>query len=347
MFRRARPSDLEQREGRIIRQGNMNEKVKIFRYVMENTFDSYQWQLIENKQKFIGQIMTSKSQVRSCEDVDEAALTYAEVKALASGNPHIKEKMQLDMEVAKLKLAKANHDSQKYRLEDNIIRDYPMQMSALRERIAGYEKDISVYRANAPEDKESFVIEIAGKEYRDKKEAGEAIIAFCRKTGIGDPEKTMGSYAGMKLSVSFDRFYEKFLLSIHGRLTYKVDVGKDPVGNITRINNALEGMEKSLTECREKLSNVEAQLEEAKKEVAKPFEKEEELAAKQKRLSELNAELNMDMKEENAADLDDEPEKTVAPEERPSVRKKLEEGRKKALKPSEAIEEVRKMDKAL
>jgi len=360
-----RPSDLEQREGRIIRQGNQNKKVKIFRYVTENTFDSYNWQLIENKQKFIGQIMTSKSPVRSCEDVDETALSYAEVKALATGNPHIKEKMELDMEVTRLKLAKANHDSQRYRLEDSIIRDFPIQMSALRERIAGHEKDLAVYKAKAPKDKESFVMEIAGKEYTDKKEAGEAIIAFCRSIGVGDLEKSVGSYAGMKLSVGFDHFSEKFVLSIHGSLTYKIDVGKDPVRNIIRINNALDGIEACLSDCRDKLANVEVQLEEAKKEVVKPFDKEEELAAKLKRLSELNAELNMDIKEDNAVDMDDEPVKKVEneevkekqeaispktvldPEERPSVRKKMEEGRKKALKPSEAIEEVRKMDKAL
>jgi len=358
-----RPSDLEQREGRIIRQGNQNEKVKIFRYVMENTFDSYQWQIIENKQKFIGQIMTSKSPVRSCEDIDDAALTYAEVKALATGNPKIKEKMELDMEVAKLKLAKANHDSQKYRLEDNITRNYPAQISLYRERIEGYEKDSAVYEANRPKDKDSFIIEISGKTYTDKKEAGTAIIDFCKELRQGTIETGIGSYAGMKLSVRFDTFYEPFKFSIRGSLTYTIDVSNDPVGNITKINNALEAIPANLEETKEKLANVKQQLESAKAEVQKPFEREAELNEKLKRQSELNAELNLDRHEDSASDMEDEPQKTaeraevreqgkkarrpISPEDRPSVRKKLEEGRAKALKPIEATEEIKKLEKAL
>ena len=196
----------------------------------ENTFDSYNWQLIENKQKFIGQIMTSKSPVRSCEDIDDMALTYAEVKALATGNPHIKEKMELDMEVAKLKLAKANHDSQKYRLEDNITKHYPMQLSALRERIAGYGKDIAIYEANKPQDKDRFEMEIAGKLYTDKKEAGTAVIAFCREIKAGNMENSMGAYLGLKLSVRFDTFSERFKLNIRGNMTYSIEVGERPSG---------------------------------------------------------------------------------------------------------------------
>ena len=308
MFRRARPSDLEQREGRIIRQGNMNERVKIFRYVTENTFDSYLWQIIESKQKFIGQIMTSKSPVRSCEDVDETALSYAEVKALATGNPYIKEKMELDMEVSKLKLAKANHDSQKYRLEDNITQHYPMQMSAIRERIAGFGKDIAMYEANKPADKDSFTMTVAGKTYMEKKEAGAAIIAFCREMKSGNFATQMGDYLGFKLSVQFDRFSERFKLNIKGNITYTIEVGSDPLGNITRINNALEGISKDLQTAQEKLKNVERQLENAKLEVNKPFEKEEELNAKLKRLAELDSMLNMDGKDDSEVDLEDEPD---------------------------------------
>ncbi len=176
-----RPSDIEQQEGRILRQGNMNDKVKIFRYVTEGTFDSYSWQLIENKQKFIGQIMTSKSPVRSCEDVDEAALSYAEVKALATGNPYIKEKMDLDIQVSKLKLMKANHTSQKYRLEDNIAKHYPQQIAVLKERIEGMQADIATAKANLPADKEQFTMKVGNKVYTDKKEAGTALVEMCKE----------------------------------------------------------------------------------------------------------------------------------------------------------------------
>ena len=304
-----RPSDIEQQEGRILRQGNMNDKVKIIRYVTEGTFDSYSWQLIENKQKFIGQIMTSKSPVRSCEDIDEAALSYAEVKALATGNPYIKEKMDLDIQVSKLKLLKANHTSQRYRLEDNIAKHYPMQITALKERLEGYRADIQTYAAHKPVDKDAFSMKIGNRTYTDKKEAGAALIDMCRSAKQPNMAVTIGEFQGFKMSVSFDSFFSKFTISLKGSLSHEVEIGADPLGNLQRLSNALEGMTGKMTDVEQKLSNVEHQLETAKVEVTKPFAQEQELAEKLERLAELNALLNMDEKGDNALDMgDDEPE---------------------------------------
>ena len=250
-----RPSDIEQQEGRILRQGNQNDKVKIFRYVTEGTFDSYSWQLIENKQKFIGQIMTSKSPVRSCEDVDEAALSYAEVKALATGNPYIKEKMDLDIQVSKLKLMKANHTSQKYRLEDNITQHYPHQIAIFKERIEGFTADMNKYAKNKPEDKEQFFMQVGGKSYTDKKEAGTAIIAMCKEIKGINASADVGEYLGFKLNVTFDSFNNKFVMNVKGAMSHPMEVGSDPLGNITRINNVLEAMPAQLEEAQTKLSN--------------------------------------------------------------------------------------------
>ena len=304
-----RPSDIEQQEGRILRQGNMNDKVKIFRYVTEGTFDSYSWQLIENKQKFIGQIMTSKSPVRSCEDIDEAALSYAEVKALATGNPYIKEKMDLDIQVSKLKLLKANHTSQRYRLEDNIAKHYPMQITALKERLEGYRADIQTYAAHKPVDKDDFSMKIGNRTYTDKKEAGAALIDMCRSAKQPNMSVAIGEFQGFKMSVSFDSFFSKFTVSLKGSLSHEVEIGADPLGNLQRLSNALEGMTGKMADVEQKLSNVEHQLETAKVEVTKPFAQEQELAEKLERLAELNALLNMDEKGDNALDMgDDEPE---------------------------------------
>ena len=294
-----RPSDIEQQEGRILRQGNQNAKVKIFRYVTEGTFDSYSWQLIENKQKFIGQIMTSKSPVRSCEDVDEAALSYAEVKALATGNPYIKEKMDLDIQVSRLKLMKANHTSQKYRLEDNITQHYPQQIAHLKESIEGFSKDIQRYKRNKPLEKEDFSITVCGKEYSDKKEAGTALIAICKESKDIDASVDVGEYLGFSLKVKFDAFYRKFVLNVKGDMSHPIEIGVDPFGNLTRINNALEAMPAELEEAQTKLSNVEHQLETAKIEVNKPFLQEAELSEKLERLAELDALLNMGEKEDS------------------------------------------------
>ncbi|MCR5778228.1 MAG: DEAD/DEAH box helicase family protein, partial [Lachnospiraceae bacterium] len=291
-----RPADLQQQEGRILRQGNRNAKVKIFRYVTEGTFDSYSWMLIENKQKFIGQIMTSKSPVRSCEDIDDAALSYAEVKALATGNPYIREKMDLDIQVSKLKLMKANHTSQQYRLEDNVAKKYPQQIKALTERIEGMRKDIEIYKSHKPSDKEYFAMTVKGKVYTDRKEAGTAIIETCRGAGVGSGSFDVGEYLGMKMVAEYDSFYRKFNLNLKGNLSHIVELGADASGNITRINNALEGMTTRLEEVEQKLADTERQLANAKLEVGKPFEKEAELKEKLDRLAELNALLNMDDK---------------------------------------------------
>ncbi len=320
-----RPSDIEQQEGRILRQGNQNPRVKIFRYVTEGTFDAYSWQLIENKQKFIGQIMTSKSPVRSCEDIDDAALSYAEVKALATGNPYIKEKMDLDIQVSKLKLMKANHTSQKYRLEDDIAVRYPSQITALREKIDGLKEDISTYNANRPEDPEAFRMTVAGKVFEDRKEAGTSIIAMCKELKAFREPTEIGEYLGMKMAASFDPFMQKFNVTMKGKLSHDVEIGGDASGNITRINNVLDGMAKRLEDAVNKLENVEHQLEVAKVEVKKPFEKEAELSEKLSRLAELNSLLNMDEKGDNAIDVDEEapPEKKMP--EKTSFREKLGE----------------------
>lgn len=295
-----------QQEGRILRQGNQNDTVSIFRYVTEGTFDSYSWQVIENKQKFISQIMTSKSPVRSCEDVDEAALTYAEVKALATGNPYIKEKMDLDIQVSKLKLMKANHTSQIYRLEDNIAKHYPKQIETLKERIRGFEADIETAHKHMPEDKESFVMKVGSRTYYDKKEAGTALIALCKQMNTMGQTVPIGEYAGFAMKVTFDSFNRKFVMSLKGEISHNLEIGSDALGNITRINNVLENMDKELSEARTKLENVSHQLETAKIEVQKPFPAEQELKEKMERLAALDALLNMDEKGEDVV-LDEEP----------------------------------------
>ncbi len=304
-----RPSDIEQQEGRILRQGNLNPKVKIFRYVTEGTFDSYSWQLIENKQKFIGQIMTSKSPVRSCEDIDEAALSYAEVKALATGNPYIKEKMDLDIQVSKLKLLKANHTSQRYRLEDNIAQHYPKQIATMKERLAGYRADIQTYEQNKPIDKDSFSIKIGNRVFTDKKEAGTVLIDMCRNAKQPNTAVAIGEFQGFKMSVTFDSFSSKFTIALKGQLSHEVEIGADPLGNLQRLSNALDGMTGKMADVEQKLANVEHQLETAKVEVTKPFPQEAELSEKLERLAELNALLNMDEKGDSAMVMDDdEPE---------------------------------------
>ena len=291
-----KPSDLEQQEGRILRQGNQNEKVKIFRYVTENTFDAYMWQILENKQKFISQIMTSKSPVRACEDVDDTALSYAEIKALATGNPYIKEKMDLDVQVSKLKLLKANHTSQIYRLESDIAKNYPVQISALKERIAGMQSDVSVVKNVDLQDNDSFSMNIGNVAYTDKKEAGEAMIAACAGLKAVTTGRKVGEYHGFTLSASYNLFANSFELTIKGKCSYKIEIGKDPLGNIQRIHNALSSIDKKLAESEQKLETVQQQLATAQEEVKKPFPKEMELNEKMERLSELNALLNMDEK---------------------------------------------------
>ncbi|NSY29584.1 helicase-related protein [Blautia sp. MSK.21.1] len=291
-----KPSDLEQQEGRILRQGNQNDKVKIFRYVTENTFDAYMWQILENKQKFISQIMTSKSPVRACEDVDDTALSYAEIKALATGNPYIKEKMDLDVQVSKLKLLKANHTSQIYRLESDIAKNFPVQISALKERIAGMQVDLQVIKSVDLQDNDTFAMTVGNVLYEDKKEAGEALIAACAGLKTVSTGGKVGEYHGFTLSASYNMFSNAFELTVKGKCSYKLEIGKDPVGNMQRIHNTLSSIDRKLTESEQKLETVQQQLATAQEEVKKPFPKETELNEKMERLSELNALLNMDEK---------------------------------------------------
>ena len=291
-----KPSDLEQQEGRILRQGNHNDKVKIFRYVTENTFDAYMWQILENKQKFISQIMTSKSPVRACEDVDDTALSYAEIKALATGNPYIKEKMDLDVQVSKLKLLKANHTSQIYRLESDIAKNFPVQISALKERIAGMQVDSQVVKSVDLQDNDTFAMTVGNVLYEDKKEAGEALIAACAGLKAVSTGGKVGEYHGFTLSASYNMFSNAFELTIKGKCSYKLEIGKDPIGNMQRIHNTLASIDRKLTESEQKLETVQQQLATAQEEVKKPFPKEAELNEKMERLSELNALLNMDEK---------------------------------------------------
>ena len=291
-----KPSDLEQQEGRILRQGNQNDKVKIFRYVTENTFDAYMWQILENKQKFISQIMTSKSPVRACEDVDDTALSYAEIKALATGNPYIKEKMDLDVQVSKLKLLKANHTSQIYRLESDIAKNFPVQISALKERIAGMQVDSQVVKSVDLQDNDTFAMTVGNVLYEDKKEAGEALIAACAGLKTVSIGGKVGEYHGFALSASYNMFSNAFELTVKGKCSYKLEIGKDPIGNMQRIHNTLSSIDRKLTESEQKLETVQQQLATAQEEVKKPFPKEAELNEKMERLSELNALLNMDEK---------------------------------------------------
>lgn len=245
--------------------------------------------------------MTSKSPVRACEDVDDTALSYAEIKALATGNPYIKEKMDLDIQVSKLKLMKANHTSQKYRLETDIARNYPVQISAVKERIASLKADTAAVKPVLDKDKDNFAITIAGKTYTDRKEAGTAIIAACAGLKAVGADGQIGEFHGFALTAKFDSFYQKYLLTIKRQSSHQIEVGKDPLGNLQRISNALAGIEGKLIESEQKLENLQQQLTIAQEEVAKPFQKETELTEKMERLAELNSLLNMDEKEPSEA----------------------------------------------
>ncbi len=299
-----RPSDLQQREGRIIRQGNENPEVEIFSYVTEGTFDAYLYQLVESKQKFIGQIMTSKSPVRSAEDIDETALSYAEIKALASGNPHIKEKMDLDIDVARLKLLKANHLSQKYALEDQIVKFLPQQMRSYEERMTGLKKDMAQLSEQTHPSEDGFSpMELQGTLYTDKKEAGTALLAACKAMTSPDAVP-LGQYRGFAMELSFDSFSREFKVTLKGALRHPVSLGTDVFGNIQRLDNALAALPEQLTACGEQLENVKTQLNTARIEVDKPFPREDELKTKTARLDELNILLNMDKRENEIGDTE-------------------------------------------
>ncbi|MCD8154381.1 MAG: DEAD/DEAH box helicase family protein [Clostridiales bacterium] len=294
-----KPSDLEQREGRILRQGNQNKKVKIYRYVTEGTFDAFSWQTLETKQKFISQIMTSKSPVRSAEDVDDTALTYAEIKALATSNPYIKEKMSLDVDVSKLKLLKANYKSQFYQLESDVAKKYPGEIKATEQYIAGMKSDAEAVAAIPALDKEHFSMTVNGTVYTEYKEAGEAIISAAIAMRAAGVDGVIGEYHGFSMQAGFVMLTQKFTLILQksgGR--HYVELGKDPTGNITRINHALTSIgEKLLPEAEQKLENLRQQMQNAQEELKKPFPKEQELTEKSARLAELNALLNMDKKD--------------------------------------------------
>lgn len=336
-----RPGDLEQRSGRIIRQGNRNEEVHIYRYVTEATFDAYLWQTIENKQKFISQIMTSKSPVRSCEDIDETALSYAEIKALCAGDARIKEKMDLDIDVARLKLMKANHQSQQYRLEDNLLKHFPEQIEKNKGFIEGFKADMETL-AQHPHPHDGFAGMTVRNDYlTDKENAGAALVdAFKDAKGL-DPVQ-IGSYRGFNMSLTLEDFGKEYILTLKGKMTHRVTLGKDPRGNLTRIDNVLNGIDKRLEAVTERLDALYAQVENAKAELGKPFPQEEELKVKSARLAELNAELNIEDKTPmeqlaETAQQNERPQISAAKSERPSLLAKLQ----KPL-PTNSITDVKK-----
>lgn len=317
--------------------------MKIFRYITEGSFDGYGWQLIENKQKFIGQIMTGKSPIRSCEDLDETALSYAEVKALATGDPSIKEKMNLDVQVSKLKLLKANYISQKYRLEDDIIKHYPKRIAALQEQIIGYRMDIQNYKEQV--EKGLFCMKIGDRVFSEKKEAGIALLEQCQKLKQPDQAVWIGEYQGFSMEMTYHTMVHSFTIQLKGQLSHEVEMGEDALGNLRRMNHVLEQMPEELAEVQEDLSYVEQQLETAKIEVIKPFLQEQELKEKLKRLQELNAKLNLDEKgeretEEKEEQIGEQEEKEVLQKEeqkpieaeQKQEEKKEENGKKQEIK---------------
>lgn len=292
-----RPSDLEQRSGRIVRQGNENPQVDIYRYVTEQTFDAYLYQLVEGKQKFASQIMTSKSPVRSAEDIDETALSYAEIKMLATGNPYIKEKMDLDIQVQKLKMLKSNFLSEKYGLEDKVIKFYPQQIAYLKSRVEGLTKDVKTAKLHPkPIDEQPLGMTVSGVSYSEKAEAGQAIINTCKSMNSPDAIP-LGEYRGFQMELYFDTVQRNYVVKLKGETSRDVPLGDDSHGNIVRIDNGIERFEEALADTKNSLENTEKQFETAKQEIEKPFAKEEELRAKTARLDELNILLNMDKKE--------------------------------------------------
>ena len=290
-----RPGDLEQRSGRIIRQGNQNPQVHIYRYVTEATFDAYLWQTLENKQKFISQIMTSKSPVRSCEDVDETALSYAEIKALCAGDERIKEKMDLDIDVAKLKLMKANHNSQQYRLEDNLLKAFPEQVERFKDCLKGYQTDIQTLSEH-PHPTDGFAgMEIKSNHFSEKDTAGAALLKVM-KDAHGLEPMPIGTYRGFRMYLTLEDFGREYVLTLKGKMAHRVTLGRDARGNLTRIDNALNGIPDRMDTSKSQLENVYKQIDAAKAELGKPFPQEDELRAKSARLAQLNAELDIDDK---------------------------------------------------
>ena len=328
-----RPSDMTQRNGRIIRQGNQNKEVQVYHYVTEGTFDAYLYQTLENKQKFISQIMTSKSPVRSCDDVDEQALSYAEIKALCAGNPLIKEKMDLDIEVARLKVLKADHQSQQYRMEDKLLKYFPAEIERQTGYIHGFEADIKTVEVN-PQIAEGFCgMDIRGKHYSEKEDAGEWILAACKEVKGSEPVP-LGEYRGFQMELSFDSFQHEFDIVLKGAMSHRVALGTDARGNITRLDNALAGIPDKLEKAKEQLSNLYNQQEATKSELGKPFPQEAELTAKSQRLAELDAALNMEDSTDSRGEIGD--------TDRPSVLADLKSKSEQIppVKRSDAYEEV-------
>jgi hypothetical protein len=288
-----RPGDLEQRSGRIIRQGNMNPEVHIFRYVTESTFDAYLWQTVENKQKFISQIMTSKSPVRSCDDIDETALSYAEIKALCAGDPRIKEKMDLDVDVARLRLMKADHQSQQYRLEDRLLRFFPQEIERHNGFLRGYQQDLATVAAHPLPEKDFVGMTVGGVTYTEAKDAGEAVLAAC-KTVKADKDLPLGEYRGFSMTLMYNPFSNQYLLTLKGAMSHQVELGSDPRGVITRLDNALAYIPKRIEMVQNKLADLNQQMSTARTELGKPFPQEAELRTKSARLAELDAKLSLD-----------------------------------------------------
>lgn len=288
-----RPGDLEQRSGRIVRQGNMNPDVQIYRYATEGTFDSYLWQTVENKQKFISQIMTSKSPVRSCDDIDEAALSYAEIKALCAGDPAIKEKMDLDVDVARLRLMKADHQSQQYRLEDRLLKYFPQEIERNKGYLSGFEQDLATAAAHPLPEKDFIGMTIGGETFTEAKDAGEAILDACKHVS-NEKDHALGEYRGFSMSVMYNPLSQTYQLTLKGAMSHQVELGSDPRGNITRIDNALAGIPRRIQNVENKLNDLNQQMSTAKAELGKPFPQEDELKNKSARLAELDAKLNLD-----------------------------------------------------
>ena len=319
-----RPSDMTQRNGRIIRQGNQNKQVYVYNYVTESTFDAYLYQTLENKQKFISQIMTSKSPMRSCDDIDEQALSYAEIKALCAGDPRIREKMDLDVQVAKLKVLRGDFQNQKYRLEDKLLKTFPEEIQKQKTRIAALQQDSQIAAAH-PQDKENFCgMTIKGMVYDDKKAAGERLLLARQEMPNADM-MLLGTYRGFELNIRFDSFKNEHQAVLRAELSYPVSLGDDARGNITRLDNAIDNFADRIADAENALKNLEQQKQAAEVEVAKPFAQEEELAEKSARLAELNALLNIDRDRSSSQDAPEESEETEAPATRPSVLAALDE----------------------
>ena len=288
-----RPGDLAQRKGRIERQGNQNPLVHVYRYVTEGTFDAYLWQTVENKQKFISQIMTSKSPVRSCEDIDEAALSYAEIKALCAGDPAIKEKMDLDVDVARLRLMKADHQSQQYRLEDRLLKHFPQEIERNQGFLRGLEQDQAKVEAHPLPEQDFIGMTIYGAGYTETKTAGEEILTQCKHVH-DEKDKPIGTYRGFDMSLMYNPFTNQYMLTLKGAMSHQVELGTDPRGIITRIDNALAGIPKRIEGVQNRLTDLNQQMATARSELGKPFPQEDELRTKSARLAELDAKLNMD-----------------------------------------------------